>query len=165
VLTVLVLPLLGLWVMAGASRTLSGQSAPAWEVARSYLPALLPLSFALWCAHYTFHLFTSAGTLLAAGNRMLADWNLAPLSEAAAACACCGEVASWILPLEIMLLDGGLCLSLFVAYRIAEGQTASTAAALRAWSVWAIVLLALFAFAVWILMQPMQMRGTLVLGS
>ena len=165
VLTVLVLPLLGLWVMAGASRTLSGQSAPTWEVARSYLPALLPLSFALWCAHYAFHLFTSAGTLLAAGNRMLADWNLAPLSEAAAACACCGEVARWILPLEIMLLDGGLCLSLFVAYRIAEGQTASTAAALRGWSVWAIVLLALFAFAVWILMQPMQMRGTLVLGS
>ena len=36
------------------------------------------------------------------------------LSEAAAACACCGDVASWILPVEILLLDGGLCLSLFV---------------------------------------------------
>ena len=33
------------------------------------------------------------------------------------------------------------------------------------WGVWAVLLLGLFAFAVWILMQPMQMRGTLVLGG
>jgi hypothetical protein len=164
-LTVLVLPTLGLLAVAALSRIVGPQKDSIIRLARGYLPALVPLAFALWCAHYAFHLLTSAGTILASGNRMLADWNLAPLSEAAAACACCGEVAGWILPVEILLLDGGLCLSLFVAYRIAERQTDSAAAALRAWSVWALLLLTLFAAAVWILMQPMQMRGTLVLGG
>ena len=162
-------PLLGLWVTGSVSRTVARQSGSAlrsnWETARDFLPAFLPLSFTLWCAHYAFHLLTSAGTIFAAGNRLLADWNLTRLSEAAAACACCGEVAGWILPTEILLLDVGLCLSLFVCYRIAERRTHSASAALRAWSVWAVLLLVLFAFAVWILMQPMQMRGTLVLGS
>jgi len=164
-LTAVVLPGLGLLAVAALSRAMGPQKESVTTLARRYLPALVPLSFGLWCAHYAFHLFTSAGTIFAAGNRMLADWNLAPLSEAAAACACCGDVAGWILPVEILLLDGGLCLSLFVAYRIAERQTHSETAALRAWSVWAILLLGLFAAAVWILMQPMQMRGTLVLGG
>ena len=168
-LTLGVLPAVGLWMAGGVSRAMSRGAGTAfctnWETARDFLPAFIPLAFALWCAHYAFHLLTSAGTIFAAGNRVLADWNLAPLSEAAAACACCGEVAGWILPVEILLLDGGLCLSLFVAYRIAERRTNSAAAALRAWGVWAVLLLGLFAFAVWILMQPMQMRGTLVLGG
>ena len=164
-LTLLVLPALGLVAVAALSRAMGSQKESVGTLARRYLPALVPLCFGLWCAHYAFHLFTSAGTIFASGNRMLADWNLATLSEAAAACACCGDVASWILPVEILLLDGGLCLSLFVAYRIAQRQTHSETAALWAWSVWAMVLLGLFAFAVWILMQPMQMRGTLVLGG
>ena len=130
--------LLGLWMMAGACPHAhvwqSAKRIRIAEVARSYLPALLPLSFALWCAHYAFHLFTSAGTLLCCRQSDACRLAiLRSLSEAAAACACCGEVARWILPLEILLLDGGLCLSLFVAYRIAEGQSRSTAAALRAW--------------------------------
>ena len=164
-LTVAVLPALLLGATATLSRFVAPQRASITALACSYLPAFVPLAFALWCAHYAFHLLTSAGTFFAASNRMLADWQLASLSAAAAACACCGEVADWILPVEILLLDGGLCLSLFVAYRIAERQTESAAAALRGWSVWAVLLLALFALAVWILMQPMQMRGTLVLGG
>jgi cytochrome c oxidase assembly factor CtaG/ferredoxin len=165
VLTALVLPALGLLAVAALSNTMAPQKESVAALARRYLPALVPLSFALWCAHYAFHLLTSAGTIFAAGNRMLADWQFASLSEAAAACACCGEVAGWILPVEILLLDGGLCLSLFVAYRIAEGQSHSSAATLRAWMPWAVLLIGLFAAAVWILMQPMQMRGTLVLGG
>ncbi len=167
-LTLFAAPAALLWATAALSRVFAPQRAgdsTLSALARSYLPAFVPLAFALWCAHYAFHLFTSAGTLFAAGNRMLADWHFASLSEAAAACACCGEAASWILPVEILLLDGGLCLSLFLAYRTAERQTDSSASALRAWSVWAVLLLALFALAVWILMQPMQMRGTLVLGG
>ena len=168
-LTLGVFPAVGLWATGSVSRTMARQAESTlrsnWETARDFLPALLPLSFTLWCAHYAFHLLTSAGTIFSAGNRILADLNLVMLSEAAAACACCGEVAGWILPIEILLLDVGLCLSLFVAYRIAERRTHSARAALRAWIVWAVLLLGLFAFAVWILMQPMQMRGTLVLGG
>ena len=29
-----------------------------------FIYALVPLGFAMWLAHYTFHLFTSAGTAI-----------------------------------------------------------------------------------------------------
>jgi polyferredoxin len=157
-------PALAMFVCSASSRGLGGSRLDLLPIAKRYTPALVPLAVAMWAAHYAFHLLSSAGTLLAAGNRLLADWKLVPLSEAAAACACCGEAAGWILPLEILLLDVGLCGSLLVAYRVAQTDAASTAVALRAFAPWGVLLLGLFALGVWILLQPMQMRGTLVLG-
>jgi hypothetical protein len=118
----------------------------------------------MWTAHYTFHLLTSSGTLIAAGNRFGADWQLATLSPAAVACACCIEAASWILPVEILCLDIGFCLSLLIAYRVARSGGQNRRSALLAWTPWAVLLLMLFALGIWIFLQPMQMRGTLELG-
>jgi hypothetical protein len=47
----------------------------------------------------------------------------------------------------------GLLLSLYAAYRLAPS--------LKALLPWALLLVLLFAVGVWILFQPMQMRGTL----
>ena len=101
---------------------------------------------------------------MAAGNRFLADWHLATLSPAAVACACCGEAASWILPVEIVCLDVGLCLALLIAYRVARSDGSSRRTALLAWAPWAVLLVTLFAVGLWIFLQPMPMRGTLELG-
>ena len=67
----------------------------------------------------------------------------------------------WLLRLEILFLDIGLLLSLYTAYRIALNLTPDLSRALRALAPWAVLLLALFAVGIWIVLQPMQMRGTL----
>ena len=57
----------------------------------------------------------------------------------------------WLLPLELLFLDVGLLLSLYTAYRLAP--------TLKVLAPWALLLVLLFAVGVWILFQPMEMRG------
>jgi polyferredoxin len=55
--------------------------------------------------------------------------------------------------MQIVLLEAGLLLTLYTSWRIAEG------AVLRRFAPWAAVACLLFAAGIWILFQPMQMRG------
>lgn len=75
--------------------------------------------------------------------------------------ACCRPVADWLLRVELLFLDFGLLLSLYAGYRIARSLTERPARALGALAPWAVLLILLFAAGVWIIFQPMQMRGTL----
>jgi hypothetical protein len=59
------------------------------------------------------------------------------------------------------MLDVGLLLSLYTAHRSALAQTPGPGSALKALAPWAVLLVLLFALGVWIVLQPMQMRGTL----
>ncbi len=59
------------------------------------------------------------------------------------------------------MLDFGLLASLYTAFRIAEANTKTTANLLKSLAPWAGLIVALFIFGVWIVLQPMQMRGTL----
>jgi hypothetical protein len=56
----------------------------------------------------------------------------------------------------------GLLASLYIAYRIALSLTPHLAPALKAFAPWALLLVLLFAVGVWVVLQPMQMRGTLM---
>jgi uncharacterized membrane protein YecN with MAPEG domain len=60
-----------------------------------------------------------------------------------------------------MFLDLGLLLSLYTVYRIALSQTESSNRALRMLAPWAFLIVLMFAVGVWIVLEPMQMRGTL----
>jgi hypothetical protein len=63
--------------------------------------------------------------------------------------------ASWgiasIEPVQIFLLDAGLLLTLYLGWQIARS--------LRLLAPWAAVACALYGAGIWILFQPMQMRG------
>jgi polyferredoxin len=67
------------------------------------------------------------------------------------------EASAWSVAsvtwLEILLLEAGLLLSLYTAWRIAEGVF------LKLFLPWASVACLLFAAGTWIFFQPMQMRG------
>ena len=67
-------------------------------------------------------------------------------------------VAEWLPRLEIVWLDLGLLLSLYAGCRMTRGRSP---AAWRAFVPWAFLIVLLFATGVWIVLQPMQMRGTL----
>ena len=122
-------------------------------MATRYAYALVPLGFGMWLAHYSFHFLTSYDTLVPVAQRFAADLGLSNFGESAWNYACCPPVNSWLLPLELLFLDVGLLLSLYTAYRLAP--------TLKALAPWALLLVLLFAAGVWILFQPMQMRGTL----
>ncbi len=65
-----------------------------------------------------------------------------------------------LLQLQLLFLDGGLLLSLYLAWRMAAGRRA--AERLLAVAPLALLTVALYAFGFWVLLQPMQMRGVMM---
>lgn len=157
---IVLFPLLAVSAAAATSR-LWGRLADSWlAVAVRYSFALVPIGFGMWLAHYSFHLFASYDAILPAVQRFAEDhgWNLgSPILQ----CACCRPPFDWIPRLEILMLDLGLLLSLYTSFRIAETTTTHTSQALKAFMPWGFLICLLFACGVWIVFQPMEMRGTL----
>ena len=108
----------------------------AWkDLTCSFTLALVPVGFSMWLAHFSNHFFAWWSSVIAAWN-----WN-------------------WIPSLELSFLDLGLLLTLYTAWRVAGRFAAGGRMALAIMSPWAVVAGALYAMGVWIVFQPMQMRG------
>jgi cytochrome c oxidase assembly factor CtaG/polyferredoxin len=63
-----------------------------------------------------------------------------------------------VTPLEILLLDAGLLTALYLTWRVAQ-ELAPGIRALRLAAPWAALAITLYGVGLWILFQPMQMRG------
>lgn len=157
---IVVLPVFAVGAAAYWSKEWSKRSGGWLTTATRYSFALVPIGFALWLAHYSFHFLTSAMTIVPATQRFVADRGWLLLGEPLWQCSCCGTISDWVPHLEILMLDFGLLLSLYAGFRIAESQAARVGQAVRAFLPWAVLILALFAIGVWIVFQPMEMRGT-----
>lgn len=96
---------------------------------RRFVLALAPMGFAMWCAHLLYHLTTPFG------------------------------VPGWITDLQILVLDAGLLLTLYVCWRVAQQSAARVQRELAIAAPWAGLSCALYGVGIWILLQPMQMRG------
>jgi hypothetical protein len=66
---------------------------------------------------------------------------------------------SFVTPLQILFLDSGLLLSLYVIIRIAEQYVDGMRRIVALAAPWAILSMGLYAVGIWILFQPMEMRG------
>ena len=122
--------------------------------------ALLPLGFSMWLSHYSFHFLGSYETLVPAMQQFVKNLGWHILGKPAWGLACCRPVAAWLPRLEIVSLDLGLLLSLYTGYRIALHHCSPRSRAIQAFLPWGLIV-GLFAIAVWIVLQPMQMRGTM----
>lgn len=129
-----------------------------WESATRFSYALVPVGFGMWLSHYSFHLLTSYRSAIPAAQRFVTRLGWDFLGTPQWSDACCRPVAAWLPRLEIVCLDLGLLLSLYCGSRIADRRTP---AAWKAFAPWAFVMVLLFAAGVWIVLQPMQMRGTM----
>ncbi|HEV3340472.1 MAG TPA: cytochrome c oxidase assembly protein [Pirellulales bacterium] len=155
------LPLLMFASAAVLCRWFSQVSASSLELATRFSYALVPLGFSMWLAHYSFHFLASFGAAASALARFAGDHGWAIFGEPEWARACCRPVADWLPRLEILSLDLGLLLSLYAGYRIALAQAPWASQALKLLAPWTVLIVLLFAAGVWIVLQPMQMRGTL----
>jgi hypothetical protein len=139
----------------------SGHLRICWlETATRFSYALVPLGFSMWLAHYSFHFLASFDALTPALQRFASDLGWSALGTPELVCTCCRPAADWLPRLEILFLDLGLLLSLYSAYRIALTLSNRASWALKAFTPWAVLIVLLFAAGVWIVLQPMQMRGT-----
>jgi hypothetical protein len=148
----------GVLVISAAwlSRMSSGQASRLVDVATRYSFAFVPFGFGMWLAHYGFHFLTGALTVIPVTQSAAVDavgwpalgeplWRLSGLRPGA------------VFPIQLGCLVLGTFGSLAVAHLLSERDYGDRAVAVTI--PWAIVFVLLAAVAVWILFQPMEMRG------
>jgi len=129
-----------------------------------YVYGLVPMGFGMWLAHYAFHFLTGGLTIVPVIQSFMADiglfggkvqWGLGALVP-----------PEWLFPIEAILLYLGAFGSIVAAFQIARGRTplnerAARQAILGAALPWILLVLLLLGFGLWIMLQPMDMRGTM----
>jgi len=144
-------------------------SLTAWAALRSFraqhvMPhlrrmvwSLVPLGVGVWTAHYLFHFLTGLWTFIPVAQSAAADLGHSFLGEPNWGRG--GLHARLVQPIELGFLVLGLVGSLAVAAQLARADVGESKAR-TAFAPWAILHATLFAAAVWLLQQPMEMRGT-----
>ena len=158
------LPLALAAACALVGRALSGTRANVREIFCRFSLALIPLGASMWLAHLLFHLSTGGTTLLPVVQRAAADLGVHALGAPRWAMAAPAGELPWLLPLLICVLDAGLLLTLWVVWRIGASYAERPARGAGLVVPWGGLACALYAAAIWILLQPMQMRGTMMHG-
>lgn len=159
--TLLVEPAALLAAAAFATRWLSRTDESLLAIVQRFARSLVPIGFGIWLAHYGFHFFTGLLTVIpvtqhavwrTTGRELLGapQWQWGGMPE------------SIVFPLEMGFLGLGLLGSWLVAWGISRQLAAERT--LGGWAPWAGLHLAIFAAAVWIMTQPMDMRGTFLGG-
>jgi ferredoxin len=142
---------------AALTRYLSASGASVTGLAVRYAYALVPFGAGVWLAHYGFHFLTGVGTIVPVGQSAAID---------AAGVAFLGE-PDWrwmgmrsgaVFPLQVGAVLLGTLGSVVLAHRISDRDHPETAT--RAAAPWIVMVVALAILAMWILAQPMEMRGT-----
>ena len=145
--------------LAGSAATCSSAIAgTSWrENFCRFSMSLAPLGFGMWLAHFVFHLFTAALTPIPVAERIAKDLALRTAEPGWSV----GSLAFYDLPgLELLLLDLGLLVALYVAWRIAGQMTSSRR--FTTFLPWGALAATLYAAGVWIIFQPMEMRGMML---
>jgi len=126
----------------------------AWkDLTCSFTLALVPVGFSMWLAHFSNHFFAGLSTVIPAVARFFSRASSVN-SET--------WVPNWIPSLELCFLDLGLLLTLYTSWRVASRLASGDRMALAAMSPWAVLAGALYSAGVWIVFQPMQMRGMMM---
>jgi polyferredoxin len=152
-------PLLLIGVAAWLSRLWEGRKRSLISVAVRYSYSLVPLGFGIWLAHFGFHFLTGLYTFIPVTQAALADLGWAILGEPRWSLS--GLAPDVVELFEFGFIALGLLGSLLVSYGIVAAEKLDHPT--RVFSVWAAVSLLIAGSAVWLMSQPMEMRGV-VLG-
>lgn len=154
-------PLLLLVMAAWLTRRWGGDKGKLLPIAVRYSYALVPLGFGIWLAHYGFHFLTGLYTFIPVMQSAAAGLGWPVLGQPRWSLV--GLPKNVVHVFEVGVLGLGLLGSLLVSYRLAK--TARVAQPLRVFAPWAAIALLLWSAAIWLLNQPMEMRGTLLGGG
>jgi len=175
-------PSLALLFAVRAGRAVGKSQARARELFCRFSLALIPLGAAMWAAHFLFHFLAGYRAAWPLLQQTATEWGLSFTGQPNWSATGLPLSADALLALQALMLDVGLLLSLYVGWRIArDAASGSWGGALRSagcWPAarantrrpsplglllpWSFVAVALYAIGLWILLQPMQMRGLIV---
>jgi len=141
------------------SKALSGISVQRKKLTCSFVMALVPLGFSMWIAHFVYHLLTGASALVPAFKRAASDIGINLFGKPDWSFSTAMVPVDWLTSIQILLLGAGLLLTLYISWRTAFGFTKQARSAFGLLMPWAALAMALYAAGVWVLFQPMQMRG------
>ena len=153
-------PLLLIGVAAWLTRSWERRKRSLISVAVRYSYSLVPLGFGIWLAHFGFHFLTGVYTFIPVTQAAVADLGWAILGETRWGLS--GLPSNVVQLFEFGFIALGLLGSLLVSYAIVATEKVDHPT--RVFSVWAAVLLLMAGSAIWLMSQPMEMRGV-VLGS
>jgi ferredoxin len=160
VLFLIVEPAVLLGLASWITRAWAGVERGWLAIAVRYTYSLAPLGFGMWLAHYGFHFFTGLYTIVPVTQNALVNLGWPILGEPRWTLV--GLPKTVVEPLEFGFLLLGLAGTMAVAWRLAEDDSEEHTA--RAFAPWAVVGVILFAASVWLMMQPMDMRATMMAG-
>jgi len=149
-------PVLLLGLAAWLTRKWSGSSRGILPLIGRYAYGLVPLGFGVWLSHYSFHFLNGLFTFVPVFQSAAARTGWAFLGEPRWDLGGLPEGATYVIGMGFLVL--GLIGSLMVIYRLAESELVSRP--IRAFAPWAGVCVILWLSALWLMSQPMQMRGT-----
>jgi polyferredoxin len=149
------LPILLMVAAAWLSKTLTKSNLSLREIAASFAPALVPMGFGVWVAHYGFHFLTGYLTIIPVFQKFLVDhgaaltpdWTLGGVTDL--------TVVGWM---QVVALLGGFLVSSYVVQRIALRLYRRQA--FIGMLPWMLLLVLVGLAAQWIFSLPMEMRGT-----
>jgi hypothetical protein len=142
-----------------AGRRLGHLTKPARELFCRFSLALLPLGLAMWAAHLMFHLSTAWNSAWPVVQRVSSDLGIGWLGTPRWTVSSPILTADTLLACQMLLLDAGLLLSIYLGWRIASSNVVRVGDRLRLLAPWATVPVGLYATGIWVFLQPMQMRG------
>lgn len=148
--------------LCGAFSRLFGGIQVAWkEVTCGFVMAFIPLGFSMWIAHYSYHFASGVQSIHPVLQRVLVDLGMHTFGN-----------PNWTMPSlawmdslpssQILLLDLGLLLTLYIAWQVSCRFTNRTGSAFRVLIPWAGLAVLLYIVGVWIVLQPMEMRGMMI---
>lgn len=153
-------PVLLLGLAARIMRLCGGSRRALLPLAVRYSYALVPLGFGMWVAHYGFHFLTGALTIVPITQSALADLGWPVLGDPLWTLT--GMARAMVQPLEIGFLSLGLAGSLLVTRHLATEDAPDKP--MRAFVPWATICVLLWIGALWVISQPMDVRGTFISG-
>ena len=158
---ILIIPTILTGVAAWASLQLARQGTSRQEIvatAQRYVPALVPLGFGMWLAHYGYHFFTGALTIVPLTQSFLADLGIGLLGEPRwdLAAILPMRIIDWV---EVAILGLGFYASVAVIRSIAREVYGKTNAARSAVIPWIILAALLLGASILLMSLPMDMRG------
>ena len=164
-LSIIVVPVLLIACCVWFSKIL-GRIRLGWrETVSRFAPAFVPVGFSMWLIHFSYHLFSSGQTALPVIQRAAMDVGITILGTPNWLLSSRMPALDWLPSFELLLLDLGLLLTLYISWRIASRFRLNFVQTLRLNAPWAALAVALYLIGVWIIFQPMQMRGMMMMHS
>ncbi|HTD14910.1 MAG TPA: hypothetical protein VK673_07005, partial [Chthoniobacterales bacterium] len=152
------LPLIAITGCALASRWLGSITGAVRSISCRFAMTLAPLGAAMWLAHFGFHLFTALLTPIPVLQRLFLNLHIA--TTGSPWWSLHTPAIPQLLDFQCLALDLGLLVSLYFAWKVSVSLAAKRKA-VAGFLPWGILLSLLYVAGIWIVFQPMEMRGML----